>query len=57
MGSITPERSQPFRPNSTAACECFFNQEIAYADDLENWGVADYWATPMETLAKGQRRL
>ncbi|GAC1328461.1 MAG: transglutaminase-like cysteine peptidase [Collimonas sp.] len=32
----------------------FFNQKIAYAEDQEVWGVPDYWATPMETLAKGK---
>jgi predicted transglutaminase-like cysteine proteinase len=32
----------------------FFNRRIRFADDLEVWGQSDYWATPMETLAKGQ---
>ncbi|MFZ6842810.1 transglutaminase-like cysteine peptidase [Undibacterium sp. RuTC16W] len=32
----------------------FFNQKISYAEDQEVWGVPDYWATPMETLAKGK---
>lgn len=27
----------------------FFNQ-VPYSTDLANWGVADYWATPVETL-------
>lgn len=26
-----------------------FNQ-VPYVDDLENWGVEDYWATPVEML-------
>jgi predicted transglutaminase-like cysteine proteinase len=32
----------------------FFNRRIQFADDLEVWGQSDYWATPMETLAKGK---
>jgi predicted transglutaminase-like cysteine proteinase len=31
----------------------FFNRRIQFADDMEVWGQTDYWATPMETLAKG----
>lgn len=32
----------------------FFNRRIRFADDREVWGQGDYWATPMETLARGQ---
>jgi len=32
----------------------FFNRRVRFADDREIWGQGDYWATPMETLAKGQ---
>lgn len=32
----------------------FFNRRIRFVDDREGWGQGDYWATPMETLAKGQ---
>ncbi len=28
----------------------FFNQ-IPYVSDMQHWGVQDYWATPVETLA------
>ncbi len=33
----------------------FFNQRIAFVDDIYNWKVSDYWATPLETMgvAKG----
>lgn len=31
----------------------FFNQRIAFRDDMEVWGVIDYWATPLELLDKG----
>lgn len=32
----------------------FFARHILFADDQEIWGQSDYWATPMETLAKGK---
>lgn len=31
----------------------FFNRRIRFADDSVVWAVADYWATPLETLARG----
>lgn len=30
----------------------FFNQQIAFRDDQELWGQADYWATPLETMGR-----
>ena len=32
----------------------FFNRRLQFADDQQVWGQSDYWATPMETLGKGQ---
>jgi predicted transglutaminase-like cysteine proteinase len=32
----------------------FFNRRIVFSDDQEVWGQNDYWATPMELLAKGR---
>ena len=31
----------------------FFNRRIAFREDAEIWGTADYWATPLETLGQG----
>lgn len=31
----------------------FFNQRIEFVDDIDLWGLADYWATPLELLARG----
>lgn len=31
----------------------FFNRQIHFDDDQAIWGKSDYWATPLETLAKG----
>ena len=32
----------------------FFNRRLLFLDDIKIWGQTDYWATPLETLAKGQ---
>ncbi len=32
----------------------FFNQHIYFVSDQENWGISDYWATPLESLGKGR---
>jgi len=31
----------------------FYNQRLAYVEDIDNWGVQDYWASPLESLGKG----
>ena len=31
----------------------FFNQRIAFNDDITIWGQSDYWATPLETIGRG----
>lgn len=36
------------------AVNTFFNRQILYRDDREVWGAIDYWASPLETLGKGQ---
>jgi predicted transglutaminase-like cysteine proteinase len=33
----------------------FFNRRIRFADDQVVWNQSDYWATPLETLARGSR--
>ena len=37
-----------------AAVNSFFNRRIVFAPDSEVWGVADHWASPLETLAQGR---
>jgi predicted transglutaminase-like cysteine proteinase len=32
----------------------FFNRRVVFRDDVEVWGQEDYWASPLETLGKGQ---
>lgn len=43
-----PESEQLQRINT------FFNQRIRFDSDQDIWGVSDYWATPLESLGKGQ---
>jgi predicted transglutaminase-like cysteine proteinase len=31
----------------------FFNRRLAYKEDIDNWGLQDYWASPLESLGKG----
>lgn len=31
----------------------FFNRQIRFAEDVDNWEQPDYWATPMESIGKG----
>jgi len=31
----------------------FYNQRLAYKEDIDNWGLVDYWASPLEALGKG----
>ena len=28
----------------------FFNQKIQFVDEIEVWGISDYWATPLESI-------
>ncbi len=32
----------------------FFNQKLHYREDTDIWNSIDYWATPMESLRKGE---
>lgn len=36
-----------------AAVNRFFNRQFRFADDIRNWRLNDYWATPVEALVKG----
>lgn len=36
------------------AINAFFNRQVLYRDDRDIWGAVDYWASPLETLGKGQ---
>lgn len=32
----------------------FYNRSVLFRSDQENWGVVDYWASPIELLNRGQ---
>lgn len=32
----------------------FFNRKIRFDDDSKVWGMADYWATPLEVMGRGE---
>lgn len=60
-----PVRPQPLRPwlqhwrmldvpAQLQAVNQFFNARIEFATDEQAWGQADYWASPLEALAKGR---
>lgn len=36
------------------AINAFYNRRVLFRDDVEAWGQVDYWASPIETLARGQ---
>jgi predicted transglutaminase-like cysteine proteinase len=40
-------------PARLGAINDFFNRRLAYREDIDNWGQVDYWASPLESLAKG----
>lgn len=43
-----PEREKIARVND------FFNRRVQFRDDVDVWQKADYWATPLETLGRGE---
>lgn len=43
-----PEAERAVRVNE------FFNRRIVFRDDVDIWGQADYWASPLEMLGKGE---
>ena len=51
-GLLESTRRRP-APEQLARVNDFFNQRVRFVDDVDLWGQADYWATPMETLAHG----
>lgn len=43
-----PEREKITRVND------FFNSRIQFRDDVDIWKMSDYWATPLETMGRGE---
>ncbi|PHS72886.1 MAG: sulfate adenylyltransferase [Cycloclasticus sp.] len=47
MSKNLPEKDKLIQVNN------FFNQQVEFVNDEYLWGINDYWATPLEMLAKG----
>lgn len=45
--------AMPDERDRLTAVNNFFNQRVAFRDDIDVWGQIDYWATPLELLDKG----
>ncbi len=41
-------------PGRLRAINTFFNRRIAFRDDQQVWGQVDYWASPLESLNRGE---
>lgn len=41
-------------PERLDAVNEFYNRRVLFREDPQVWGQADYWASPLETLARGQ---
>lgn len=46
------ERDKPVDLQLSAVNQ-FYNQRLRFGDDIHIWQQVDYWATPIESLAKG----
>lgn len=52
--AVMEEGALQDEPARLKAVNDFFNRRVAFRDDSVAWGQLDYWATPLEMLAKGQ---
>jgi predicted transglutaminase-like cysteine proteinase len=48
---ITSLKGKPL-PEQLREVNAFYNA-VPYLEDIDNWGVSDYWATPQEMLSRG----
>jgi len=51
--TIVESRSEPEK-EKLAKTNTLFNSAIEFADDILIWNQSDYWATPLETMGRGQ---
>ncbi|HUH87713.1 MAG TPA: transglutaminase-like cysteine peptidase [Pusillimonas sp.] len=51
LASMQQARSQPVSVQLQAVNR-FWNSNVRGVEDIDLWGQADYWATPLETLGK-----
>jgi len=50
---IESAQTQPAKEQLTRITH-FFHRHITYREDKAVWGQSDYWATPLQTLMRGQ---
>jgi predicted transglutaminase-like cysteine proteinase len=53
LDSIARAASQPEELRLEAINQ-FFNRRIYFREDIDVWGQVDYWASPLETIVRGQ---
>jgi predicted transglutaminase-like cysteine proteinase len=41
-------------PEKLKGINHFYNRSVLFRSDQDNWGVVDYWASPIELLNRGQ---
>lgn len=41
-------------PRQLKGVNDFFNRRVRWVEDIHSWKQTDYWATPLETLGKGE---
>ncbi|MEY5097623.1 MAG: hypothetical protein RJA36_342 [Pseudomonadota bacterium] len=51
---LLEESRQLGEGDKLGAVNGFFNRRIRYASDLQTWGQAEYWATPLELMGRAQ---
>lgn len=52
LALVEQTRALPTNEEKLRRINDFINRRIQFADDRQIWGQSDYWASPMETLAK-----
>lgn len=53
LDSIARASAQP-EEQRLEAINQFFNRRIYFREDIDVWGQVDYWASPLETMIRGQ---
>ena len=54
LESLLDAASELDEDGKLLAVNQFFNRRIRFREDIEVWGEVDYWASPLELLAKGE---
>lgn len=52
LQTLITRGAQATEDSRVRAVNQFFNDAVEFVDDVDNWGQVDYWASPLETLAR-----